>query len=508
MKRLIHDIWHKYPWIPMLFLGCICYFNATNTPFLFDDLRGIIENPGIRQLWPPTAVMEVGADETPWGRPVVAYSLAFNYAISQLATWSYHLTNLLIFITAAWLLFQLIRLSLNQPHSIESLRSQSHAIAFFTTALWLVHPLATNVITYTVQRAESLMILFYLLTIYLTARLATDGSSRSTSLFIWACCALGMSSKETMVTAPLTVLLFDWCILKSDWTTIWQKRRIHYLGLFATWGILALWMFIWPRTGSVGGNTISPWDYFLMQWQIIPHYVHLTFWPLELALDYEWRPTRLLQAWPYGLILLLGFSFASWSLFAKRSAVGFLLFSVFVILSPTSSFIPIHTSVAAEHRFVLPAACLLTLIVTSTFYFFSKISKDHKTPLSRVYSFFSILIACSVVLTIQRNTDFRNPTVMWRDITNKQPWNSRAWNNLGGNLMFSGKRLEAERCFRKALLLNPKNDSAYSNLAVIIGDQKNYQECFRLLEKALSINPDQLNAQFNLALYKELNGQE
>ena len=38
-------------------IGLVCYFNALQTPFVFDDTSGIVENPGVRQLWPPALVM-------------------------------------------------------------------------------------------------------------------------------------------------------------------------------------------------------------------------------------------------------------------------------------------------------------------------------------------------------------------------------------------------------------------------------------------------------------------
>src|SRR2546423_137761 len=78
--------------------------------------------------------------------------------------------------------------------------------------LWVAHPLQTESVTYIVQRAESLMGLFYLLTLYAFVRGAT-AAERATRLRWFGAalgaCLLGMGTKEVMATAPLLVLLYD-----------------------------------------------------------------------------------------------------------------------------------------------------------------------------------------------------------------------------------------------------------------------------------------------------------
>ena len=81
--------------------------------------------------------------------------------------------------------------------------------------IWVVHPLQTQSITYLIQRAESLMGLFYLLTLYCVIRGA--GSPRGGWWYAAAIIssALGMGSKAVMVTAPVAVLLYDRAFLSE-----------------------------------------------------------------------------------------------------------------------------------------------------------------------------------------------------------------------------------------------------------------------------------------------------
>jgi len=88
-------------------------------------------------------------------------SLALNYAVSGTDVWSYHALNLSIHILSGLALFGIVRRTLERRAE-----ARAPAIAFCAALLWVVHPLLTESVTYIVQRAESLMGLFYLLTLY------------------------------------------------------------------------------------------------------------------------------------------------------------------------------------------------------------------------------------------------------------------------------------------------------------------------------------------------------
>src|SRR5207247_143004 len=84
--------------------------------------------------------------------------------------WSYHAVNLAIHLGAGLCLFGLVRRTLRAPRLAERLGDAADGLALMTATLWLLHPLQTESVTYVVQRAESLMGLFYLLTLLAFAR--------------------------------------------------------------------------------------------------------------------------------------------------------------------------------------------------------------------------------------------------------------------------------------------------------------------------------------------------
>ena len=82
--------------------------------FLFDDIPRIVENAGIRHLWPIWQVCFRRATLV-GGRPVVSLTLAVNYALGGTSVWGYHFVNLAVHILAACTLLSIVRRTLLLP---------------------------------------------------------------------------------------------------------------------------------------------------------------------------------------------------------------------------------------------------------------------------------------------------------------------------------------------------------------------------------------------------------
>jgi hypothetical protein len=141
-------------------IGLAAYFNSFAGSFLLDDKLRIIDNPQIRRLWPLWAVM---AHST---RPILELSLALNYAVGGLNPWTYHAFNLAVHLSAGLLLFGIVRRMLESDRLRARYGDLSRWLAIAVAAIWLVHPLQTESVTYIIQRAESLMGVLFLMTMY------------------------------------------------------------------------------------------------------------------------------------------------------------------------------------------------------------------------------------------------------------------------------------------------------------------------------------------------------
>lgn len=469
------------------------YANSFSGPFLYDDRLAIAENLTIRQLWPLwTALSPPHGGMTVEGRPLLNLSFAINYAIGGDNVRNYHALNLLIHALAALTLLGLVRRTFLQPALRERFGSAALPLALTIAALWALHPLQTEAVTYIVQRAESLMALCYLLTLYCFVRGVQ--STRPAGWFALAilACLAGVGVKEVIVSAPLVVLLYDRTFVAGTLRAAWQPRRRFYLALAATWIPLG-WLVATTggnRGGSMGfGIGVSWWEHTLTQFEAIARYLGLSLWPHPLVFDYgaAWlRPSTeiLLFAAPV-VLLVAGTAFA----LRHRPAIGFLGASFLAILSPTS-LMPQLVQIVVEHRMYLPLAAVLSLLVAGLYLLAGR----------RALAVSMITSLALGGLTFRRNYDYQSEILMWQDTVAKRPTNAMAHCALGVALADYGRVTESLPVFEAALRLEPDYAFAHCGIGNSMTELDRPAEAVTHLELALRFDPKLPEAHLNLGL--------
>lgn len=460
--------------IPALLLAVVlAYANTFRVPVVLDDVAGIAENASIEHLATSLAPPE---NSSLTGRPLVNVTLALNYAIGGRALWSYHLGNLALHLISTLALFALVR------RTLELRGETTHAcsIAFFAAALWALHPLQTASVTYLMQRTELLVSACYLLTLYCFVR-----DWRPASIFF---CALGMASKEVMVTAPLVVWLYDRVFLAG---TTRRPRGIYYLLLASTWAILLAFVFgTENRGGSAGFATPVPWyAYAGTQLWAIPHYLRLALWPAPLVFDYGTTLVHSSVAIALGAGVVAALVATSILALRRWPAAGFCGAWFFLLLAPTSSVVPIATQVMAEHRLYLALAAPLVLGVVGLHRWL-----EHRAWLVGV----PVALALGVA-TFQRNQVYRSATTLWADVIAKQPDNARAHYNLGLGLLEARDFAAAEREFRAAIALEPESPRARHKLSTTLLEAGRAAEALPYLQEAVRVRRSSALAYYDLA---------
>jgi hypothetical protein len=150
------------------------YWNSFNVPFLLDDSLAIGDNPSIRHLSRIGDVLSPPATGATAARPLLNLTFALDFAGSGLSVHGYHVVNLLIHICAGLALLGIVRRTLLLPGLRPRYGEAALPLAAVAALLWTLHPLQTESVTYISQRAESLMGLFYLLTLYGFIRTVTS----------------------------------------------------------------------------------------------------------------------------------------------------------------------------------------------------------------------------------------------------------------------------------------------------------------------------------------------
>ncbi|MEE9212062.1 MAG: tetratricopeptide repeat protein, partial [Phycisphaeraceae bacterium] len=380
----------------------------------------------------------------------------------------------------------------------------SSGIALTCALLWMVHPMLTECVNYISQRTESIMGLFYLLTLYCAIRaIGSDHRYRWHAASVFSC-ALGMASKEVMVTAPLMVLLYDLAFRSGSIRQVLRQRRGLYAGLAATWLVLAVLMWSAPRSSTVGfSHGVSASEYAMIQCVVIVHYLRLAVWPHPLVLDYGFpQVLPIHEVAPYAAFLA-ALVLATIAAFVYRPMIGFLGAWIFVILSPTSSFIPIATEVGAERRMYLSLAGLIVLIVIAGYVLLKRAGRQlgARGPTKAGWTGAGLIIVVAAVLigaTVGRNHDYRSPISIWQTVVQGAPRNPRGYNELGNALQLQGEFHEAISHYRHAILIKPDYVEAHNNLGTVLWLQGKLDEAISHYRQALKVKPDYALAHNNL----------
>jgi Flp pilus assembly protein TadD len=488
--------------------GAAAFANSLSNPFLFDDTGSIVDNPTIRNL--SVATWKGPVQSATAGRPVVNFSLALNYALGGLAPSGYHLWNLAVHLLCGLLLFGIVRRTLERLETpaaplptprrrpppgrgldkdIQGGSPTSSWLAFACALLWLVHPLQSEVIDYVTQRTESMMGLFYLLSLY--------AAIRGWTAIAIAACALGMLTKESMVTAPVMVLLYDVVFVGGSLRRALRERWRRYAGLAATWAVLFMITATGPRWRSAGFSSgVSAWTYLLNQPPVIVDYLRRTFWPTGLLLDYGVpHPITLTASLPAAAVLvaLAAVTLLAW---LRRRELAYLGVWFFVTLAPTSSFVPIATEVGAERRMYLPLAAVVTLVVVAVHAGARRMASRRQSagesrPSQRVALGAVLAVAAGVLITvtIRRNQDYTSGTRIWETVVEQRP-HGRAHYNLGLSLMEEGRRAEALAQYQVAVDDAP--DAHYA-LGFELESEGDHLKAIEHLQEYIRLKPEDIN---------------
>jgi protein O-mannosyl-transferase len=409
------------------------------------------------------------------GRPLINLSLAINYALGGYDVWGYHALNLTVHILAGLTLLGIERRTLLQPALRKHFGVVASELALAVAVLWTVHPLQTESVTYIIQRAESIMGLFYLLTMYCFIR---GTESKRTGPWYSSCvaaCAMGMASKEVMVSAPLMVLLYDRAFLSLSFRNAWRQRWPLYLGLASTWIVLGYLEISAGIFGyaSITTKHVTRWQYLATEPGVILYYLRLSVWPSPLSLEHNWPiATTWVRILPPAVVVVSLLAASAWAW--RRNAVwGFVGTWFFFILAPSSSFVPILDPLY-EHRMYLSLAAVISLVVVGLY---SLLGRQSRTV-------FAVAAIGLGFLTWQRNQDYC--------------WNPEY--NLGVALGRAGRTQEAISHFEQALRITPNDAWTHYNLGLALHQVGRVPEAIAQYEQAVRLKPDLAEAHNNLGI--------
>ena len=217
--------------LSLALLVILIYANTLGSPFVFDSRNNIESNPHIRISKITLNDLAAAAFKSPAKqRPLSNISFALNYYLHGYNVVGFHVVNVLVHIATGFLLYFFVKSTFRTP-ALRSRYGDYMWISFFTTAVWMVHPLQTQSVSYIVQRMNSLAAMFYILSIMLYARFRLSGQHKNKWWLFSGCILAGvlaLASKQIAATLPVFIIAYEWYFFR-DLKLKWLKKHIPLL---------------------------------------------------------------------------------------------------------------------------------------------------------------------------------------------------------------------------------------------------------------------------------------
>jgi tetratricopeptide (TPR) repeat protein len=386
----------------LVVLTVLSYLNSLDVPFVFDDALTIVKNVPVR-------TGEVFYQGMLSSRHLLAITFGLNYLFGGLDVWSYHVVNIVIHALNALLVFGVVlRLDL------------SRLVSFTASAIWALHPIQTESVSYISSRSETLSALFVFLGLWIWL-------GRESPWFRWGPVSVmtiaGLMTKETAIVLPF--LLAAIVLLRGNAAALFIP--LGCVGFAQVAGLL-------PRAGyslhdlAVWLGT-QAWMFWVSMWQVVVPRLSVD-WGAVAVTFADWR----MFVGSLGILALAGLCL--W-LRKRNFAVAFAIFAALSHFAPRSIY-PVN-DVQVEHRMYLPLFGIAILAAMM---------------LERMPRRGLVVAALAPALmfgTLTRNETWRSEQLLWADAVAQAPENPVAHVNLGAIHHRNGNETAALESYKLAI---------------------------------------------------------
>ena len=405
----------------------------------------------------------------------------------------HHFTNLLLHGAATILLFLVLR-------RMTGFLWRSA----FVAAVFAIHPLRVESVAWVAERKDVLSAFFFMLTLGAYVRYVRCPPSMIRYGAVVLCFALGLLSKNMLVTLPFVLLLLDYWPLNrlSGSPRILLRRVAEKIPLFVlTIGSCVATVLVPEKLtadklpfGLRMENAVVSYVTYL--WQMIH--------PSGLACYYP-NPVNYLPFWQVvgALGLLLAISGAVWA-FHKQYPwliVGWLWYLGMMI--PVIGIVQISSYAHADRYTYLPQIGLYLIIAWVA----TELVAGWRHGRWLVGSLAFAVIVALILCARTQVSYWKNSTTLWEHTLAVSGDTDVAHNNLGMALVQKEQWTQAIVQFQQALKINPDYASAHDNLGTALVQKGQLDEAIAQFQQALKVNPGDDLAHNNLGMALVQKGQ-
>jgi tetratricopeptide (TPR) repeat protein len=473
-------------------LGLAVYWPALTGDWLWDDRDLITKNALVQD---PNGLWRIWLE--PWRLfdffPLVVSATWIEWRLFGEDTLGYHLVNLALHLTSAFLFWRLLR-QLGLRH------------AWLGAVIFTVHPVIVESVAWMAELKNTLSLPFFLLAMSAWIEFEARGKTRDyvQALVMFL---LAMLAKATMVMFPFVILLYAW----------WRRSRIDardvlrsvpFFAISLAIGAAVAW-FLGRTTGEQHVVLGGPLPRLALAGCSIAFYFSKSFLPVGLLPIYhQWRidppsPWEFLPWIVIGAVL--------WFLWTQRNGwgrpallgIGFFLLNLLPFIGLTAGSYMEKTWVM-DHFLYIPILGLIGLFVAGI----EPLERQLSAGARRVGIGVLALIVAAMTWAANSQAALYDRTIaLWEYTVPRVPESAVAHFNYGVGLFRENRVGEAVTQFQIAQKLLPTDFDFPYTLGLVYGQMGRYDLGIPELRIALQLSPNRVESHFSLASALHQSGQ-
>jgi hypothetical protein len=500
----------RYLFAIVFCLTFLTYFSSFWNKFVWDDEQFIyknafVQNFDFKAIFTTSTTAGAGINSN-YYRPFTTLSFAIDTALWGLKEFPFHVTNTFFHALNAVLLIYLL-----------FLLGFSKKISFWVGALFAVHPIQTEAVTYINSRGDSLYTFYGLISLlcllFLLRKLQPQFKLYNLSYKISSYVLVALMvvtygasilSKEIGITiVGLQALIITFAFCKKISQKPLNFIRTHaaaFIGLISCIFIALAYLilratilnfsssFNFYVDDSLYANSL--YIRLLTFSKVIWQYFSLLVFPYPLHMERNVNlVTSILSFWPVLTLVGLCILIVSVLYEFRRKKTFIILFGSawsFITLLPVSGIIPIN-GIMYEHWLYTPMiGFFIALLGIYTVFLPPTFKRNISLHAHKILGVF--LIVC-ISLTIRQNYFWSTPIRLYEYLLNYTS-SARIHNNLGMAYAENNQYEKAITEYKKSLEIDPESAFVYHNLGNVFNAQGKKSDAINSYEKALSIDPD------------------
>lgn len=475
----------------LLLLSFLFYANAATNGFVYDDHSQIESNPYVHsfkyigKIFGSSLIAQQGKQGAPnFYRPVVNFSFLLCYKLFGASPYGFHLISILLNCIVVYLVFV-----------VSAELFSSEWLGLIAAAVFALHPIHTEAVVWIDGVSDVYLAIFYLLAFWFFLRQGRERSTPWTRAGMLASFVLALLSKETAMTFPVLVSVYEHFYRSDRHALSWTQKLSRYGWFWAT-----QFVYLAVRAASIGRvvparvhTDISSRELVLSALALIGQYAGKLVWPVPLVAFSVFKKSESL-AEPsviLGLVVVAVFAAAFVLLWNRARLYTFALFWIVLTIAPALNARWMMTTVFAERYLYLPSVAFCWVVAGALWFCWHS-----RWPLAWAQGLRWASACASIILAflagreiITRNPDWKSDGALIVSTLAARPDSPYAHNDLGQMEWYQGNHVEAERQWQLALSYKPDTAEALSNLGFARLEEKRYDEAILYLQGAIQLKP-------------------